>query len=73
MLKERVLEITKELVKIYSPTNTAEEQKVEEYLLNLLQGTGNRTVSAGMITVKTVPISSRSARRTERRFYQKYP
>ncbi|MBR6637017.1 MAG: hypothetical protein IKK97_06160, partial [Phascolarctobacterium sp.] len=38
MLKERVLEITKELVKIYSPTNTAEEQKVEEYLLNLLQG-----------------------------------
>ena len=38
MLKERVLEITKELVKIYSPTNTAEEQKVEQYLLNLLQG-----------------------------------
>ena len=36
MLKERVLEITKELVKIYSPTNTAEEQKVEQYLLNLL-------------------------------------
>jgi len=38
VLKERVLEITKELVKIYSPTNTAEEQKVEQYLLNLLQG-----------------------------------
>ena len=38
MLKERVLEITKELVKIYSPTNTAEEQKVEQYLLQLLQG-----------------------------------
>ena len=38
MLKEKVLEITKELVKIYSPTNTAEEQKVEEYLLQLLKG-----------------------------------
>ena len=37
MLKERVLQITKEMVGIYSPTNTAEEQKVEAYLLNLLQ------------------------------------
>ena len=37
MLKERVLQITKEMVGIYSPTNTAEEQKVEVYLLNLLQ------------------------------------
>lgn len=37
MLKERVLQITKEMVGIYSPTNTAEEQKVETYLLNLLQ------------------------------------
>ena len=38
MLKERVLQITKDMVGIYSPTNTAEEQKVEAYLLNLLQG-----------------------------------
>ena len=38
MLKERVLQITKEMVGVYSPTNTAEEQKVEAYLLNLLQG-----------------------------------
>ena len=37
MLKERVLQITKEMVGIYSPTNTAEEQKVEAYLLKLLQ------------------------------------
>ena len=37
MLKERVLQITKEMVGIYSPTNTAEEQKVEDYLLQLLQ------------------------------------
>ncbi len=37
MLKERVLQIAKEMVGIYSPTNTAEEQKVEVYLLNLLQ------------------------------------
>ena len=37
MLKKRVLQITKEMVGIYSPTNTAEEQKVEAYLLNLLQ------------------------------------
>jgi arginine utilization protein RocB len=38
MLKDRVLQITKEMVGIYSPTNTAEEQKVEAYLLQLLQG-----------------------------------
>lgn len=38
MLRERVIEITKELVNIYSPTNTAEEQKVEAYLLQLLEG-----------------------------------
>lgn len=37
MLKERVLQITKEMVGIYSPTNTAEEQKVEANLLKLLQ------------------------------------
>ena len=37
MLKERVLQITKEMVGFYSPTNTAEEQKVEDYLLKLLQ------------------------------------
>ena len=38
MFKERVIQLTKELVNIYSPTNTAEEQKVEQYLLQLLQG-----------------------------------
>ena len=38
MLKDRVLQITKEMVGIYSPTNTAEEQKVESYLFQLLQG-----------------------------------
>ena len=37
MLKERVLQITKEMVGIYRTTNTAEEQKVEAYLLKLLQ------------------------------------
>ncbi len=37
MFSKRILEITKELVAIYSPTNTVQEQKVEKYLLKLLQ------------------------------------
>lgn len=37
MLSERILQITKELVAAYSPTNTAREQQVEEYILKFLQ------------------------------------
>lgn len=37
MLEERVLEITKKAVSIYSPTNTATEKEVEQYLLQELQ------------------------------------
>lgn len=37
MLEERILQLTKELVAEYSPTNTACEQQVEQYILNFLQ------------------------------------
>lgn len=37
MLEERILNITKEAVEIYSPTNTAAERKIEDYLLGVLR------------------------------------
>lgn len=37
MLEERVLKIAKEAVNIYSPTNTAAERDIEEYLLRIMR------------------------------------
>lgn len=37
MLEQRILQLTEELVAAYSPTNTAQEQKAEQYILQFLQ------------------------------------